>query len=189
MTVIHFVLPSFLFLLGQVSFATALPVPVESKEPLDMESLKPVEANVLYCNDGDTCRLKVAGGMWLNVRLAGIDAPEVSSGKKKVGQPFGNESRTFLNSQAKGKTIQIRQTDLDQYNRPVVEILVDGININRKIVQAGYAEAYRGKTKRIDTAAYLSDEAVAKKAGVGIWSQKDYVSPALFRKEEKSKAN
>jgi endonuclease YncB( thermonuclease family) len=125
--------------------------------------------------------------MWLNVRLAGIDAPEVSSGKKKAGQLFGNESRSFLNQQAKGKTIQIRQTDLDQYNRPVVEFFVEGININRKIIQSGFAEAYRGKTKRIDTSAYLGDEATAKKAGLGIWSQKDYVSPAVFRKDEKSK--
>ncbi len=152
-----------------------------------MESLKLVEANVLYCNDGDTCRVKVASGMWMNVRLAGIDAPEVASGKKKPGQPFGEEARNFLNNHAKGKTIQIRQTDLDQYNRPVVELLSEGQNINRKIVQSGFAEAYRGKTKRIDNAAYLADEAAAKKAGSGIWSQKDYVSPALFRKAEKTK--
>jgi endonuclease YncB( thermonuclease family) len=176
-----------LFFVAQISFATELPVPVHNKEPLDTESLKQVEATVLYCNDGDTCRVKVAGGMWLNVRLAGIDAPEVSSGKKKAGQPFGEESKNFLNNHAKGKTIQIRQTDLDQYNRPVVEILVEGLNINRKIVQSGYAEAYRGKTKRIDNEAYLGDETTAKKAGLGIWSQKEYVSPALFRKDRKSK--
>ena len=180
-------LTAFILLTAQASFATEQPIPVHAKVPIDMESLKQVEASVLYCNDGDTCRVKVAGGMWLNVRLAGIDAPEVSSGKKKAGQPFGDESRSFLNNMAKGKTIQIRQTDLDQYNRPVVEFLVDGLNLNRKIVQSGYAEAYRGKTKRIDTAAYLDDEAAAKKAGLGIWSQKNYVSPAVFRKEEKSK--
>lgn len=179
------------FLSAHLAFATELPVPVHAKESaeesLTMESLKPVEANVLYCNDGDTCRVKVAGGIWLNVRLAGIDAPEVASGKKKAGQPFGAEARNFLNNHAKGKTIQIRQTDLDQYNRPVVELIADGLNINRKIVQSGYAEAYRGKTKRLDNAAYLDDEAAAKKSALGIWSQKDYVSPAVFRKMEKTK--
>ncbi len=182
-----FLLSGSFFLAAQLALATELPIPVHAKEPLDMESLKPVEANVLYCNDGDTCRVKVAGGMWLNVRLAGIDAPEVASGKKKAGQPFGEEARNFLNNHAKGKTIQIRQTDLDQYNRPVVELIAEGLNINRKIVQSGFAEAYRGKTKRIDNAAYFEDEAAAKKSALGIWSQKDYVSPALFRKTEKTK--
>jgi micrococcal nuclease len=158
-----------------------------AKEEMDLESLKLVEASVFYCNDGDTCRLKIADGMWLNVRLAGIDAPEVGHGKKKPGQPYGNEAKDFLNLQVQGKKVMIRQTDLDHYNRPVVELIVGNEVINRKLVQSGMAEAYRGKTKRLDSAPYLMDEAAAKKAGLGIWSQTSYMSPSDFRKNTKSK--
>jgi len=180
---------SLLLLTNQICSANEQSIPNNTNEPLDIGSLKFVVASVLYCNDGDTCRVKIADAMWLNVRLAGIDAPEVPSGRKKTGQPFGIEAKNFLNNQVKGKSIQIRQTDLDHYNRPIVEMFRDGININRNIVQSGYAEAYRGKgkAKRIDSAAYLADEAAAQKASLGIWSQKNYVSPATFRKNEPSK--
>lgn len=157
-------------------------------EQMDLENLKLLSATVFNCNDGDTCRLKIADGLWLNVRLAGIDAPEVGHGKKKPGQPFGDDARDFLNRQIKGKIVQVRQTDLDPFNRPVVELVAEGsVVINRKLVQAGLAEVYRGKTKRIDLAPYFEDEVSAKTAGLGIWSQKNYVSPADHRKSAKSK--
>ena len=34
-------------------------------------ALSDIAATVLYCHDGDTCRVAVAGGLWLAVRLAG----------------------------------------------------------------------------------------------------------------------
>lgn len=159
----------------------------DAAEQMDLEHLKMVAATVFNCNDGDTCRLKIADGLWLNVRLAGIDAPEVGHGKKKPGQPFGDEARNFLNELIKGKTVQLRQTDLDPFNRPVVELILSEVVVNRKLIQAGFAEAYRGKTKRLDLAPYFEDEATAKKAGLGIWSLKNYTSPSAYRKSAKPK--
>ncbi len=146
----------------------------------DDDVLPAVEAFVFHCNDGDTCRVKVAG-VWMNVRLGGIDAPEVSRGKKRPGQPLGNEARDFLNAAVRGKTVRLRQTDLDQYNRPVVELHVGDLAVNRAMVGNGFAEAYRGKTKRLDRAVYFATEDAAKKARKGIWSLADYQSPAAFR--------
>ncbi len=149
------------------------------------EKAKDIEAYVHHCSDGDTCRVQIGDALWLNVRLAGIDAPEVPHGKRKPGQPLGEAARTFLNSQVGGKTVLLRQNDLDPFNRPVVELIVGGVRVNLQMVQDGYAEAYRGKAKRLDRATYLEAEAKAKKAANGIWVLKTYVSPAAYRASTK----
>jgi micrococcal nuclease len=147
---------------------------------------KRLSAEVFHCHDGDTCRVKVADGLWLNVRLAGIDAPEVAKARgAKKGQVFGNEAREYLNKIVKGRKIELRQVDLDPYNRPVVELFDKESNINLQLIEEGYAEVYRGKTKRFDKSLYLKAEEKAQKAKKGIWSLSSYQSPKDFRQEQK----
>jgi micrococcal nuclease len=145
------------------------------------------KATVHYCSDGDTCRVSIADNtMWVNVRLFGIDAPETSKKKlNKGGQPMGNDAKDFLNNLVKGKSVMITQADLDPYNRPVVEIFLGEDSVNLKMIEAGMAEMYRGKTKRIDKQKFEQAEQKAKEAKVGIWSQKTYQSPAAFRQQSK----
>ncbi len=144
-------------------------------------------ASVKHCHDGDTCRIVTdPGHMWMNVRLAGIDAPETSNRhKKSKGQPMGDEAADYVNSNLAGKTVEVEQVDLDAYNRPVVVIWNSGKNFNMTLVESGFAEAYRGSVKRIDQGAYIQAEAVAKSSKKGIWSLPDNVrqSPADYRKE------
>lgn len=147
---------------------------------------KRLPAEVFHCHDGDTCRVKVAEGLWLNVRLAGIDAPEVAKARgDKKGQQYGNEAREYLNKMIKGRKIELRQVDLDPYNRPVVELFDKDSNINLQLIEEGYAEVYRGKTKRFDKSLYLKAEEKAQKAKKGIWSLSSYQSPKDFRQEQK----
>ena len=147
---------------------------------------KRLAAQVFHCNDGDTCRVKVMDSLWFNVRLAGIDAPEVAKARGgKPGQAMGNEAREYLNGMVKGKKIELRQVDLDPYNRPVVELFDKETNINLRLVEEGYAEVYRGKTKRFDKAPFLEAEEKAKKAKKGIWALSQYQSPKDFRQEQK----
>ena len=145
------------------------------------------KATVHYCSDGDTCRVSIAdNSMWVNVRLFGIDAPETSKKRfHKDGQPMGNEAKDFLNSLVKGKSVMLSQADLDPYNRPVVEIFLGEESVNLKMIESGMAEMYRGKTKRIDKQKFEAAEQKAKAAQVGIWSQKNYQSPATFRQLNK----
>lgn len=152
----------------------------DAQEP---ESPRVVVGTVYYCHDGDTCRVLASDGLWFNVRLAGIDAPEVASkrGKKAAGQPMGEDARDYLNEKVKGKSVSLRQTDLDPFNRPVVEISLGDLNVNLEMIKSGHAEAYRGKTKRIDSASYLAAEEKAKAEKKGVWSLKSYQSPKAFR--------
>jgi micrococcal nuclease len=83
-----------------------------------------VKATVDSCNDGDTCRIRLGDQLRLKVRLAGIDAPE--SGRRG-GQPLGLEAKQRLNSLVKGREVVLKTYDLDAYNRPIVEMSVDGL--------------------------------------------------------------
>lgn len=148
-------------------------------------------ASVKHCNDGDTCRVVTdTGHMWMNVRLAGIDAPETANNRKKSkGQPLGDDSRDFLNRQVQGKSVELEQVDLDAFNRPVVVVWIGQKNINMALVEEGMAEAWRGPSKRIDRDAYIQAETRAKTARKGIWGLpvEQRQSPADFRKELREK--
>lgn len=142
---------------------------------------------VMHCNDGDTCRVKTDEGLWFNVRLFGIDAQEMSWKRgKRPGQPFAEPAKGALNKKTKGKLVKLKQSDLGRYNRPIVEIWLKDKNINLEMVEEGWAEAYRGKTKRIKMAPYFEAEKKAQKRKLGIWKLKNYQSPAEFRKRKKT---
>jgi len=147
-----------------------------------------VEADITHCHDGDTCRILTRRGkLWFNVRLAGIDAPEVENRRRKSsGQNFGGQSRDAINALVKDRVILVRQVDLDSYNRPVAELYDGSKNLNLIMIEQGFAEAYRGKVKRIDEAAYLAAEATARKAKSGIWGLASYESPAEYRKKSRN---
>ncbi len=152
-------------------------------EPADGEALKKVEAFVYYCHDGDTCRVRIADALWTNIRLAGIDAPEMPRGKAATGgQAMATEARDFLNKAIKGKTITLLQTDLDPFNRLVVEVYDKDQLVNRQLIENGLAEVYKGKAKRLDKTPYAAAEATARQAKKGIWGLSQYQSPGDFRR-------
>lgn len=145
-------------------------------------------ATIKHCNDGDTCTVKTAGGLWFKVRLFGIDTPEMPWKRgKRPGQPLAEAATKALNEKTKGKAVKLKQADLDRYNRPVVEIWVKGKNINLEMVEEGWGEAYRGKTKRISKTPYFDAEKKAQKKKLGIWKLKNYESPVEYRKRNRKK--
>jgi endonuclease YncB( thermonuclease family) len=63
------------------------------------------------------------------------------------------------------------------------EVFVDGNNVNLEMVRAGLAEVYRGTPAQgQDLGQYWKAEEEARKAGKGIWSQANYMSPREWRK-------
>lgn len=183
--------PSSSAAINSVDSAASVSSTNESAET-EPDTDKSIDGRVFFCNDGDTCRIQAAQALWMNVRLAGVDAPETRKGRgknKQKGQPLGEAAQQFLNERLRDRTVRIRQVDLDHYNRPVVEITIKGETrpINLTLLEDGYAEMYRGKTKRIDRAAYDAAEAKAKAQKRGIWSLSDYQSPADYRKSLKNK--
>lgn len=98
------------------------------------------KATVLKVIDGDTVKLKIDLGYcieWIsNCRLAGINAPEISTEE-------GVKAKAYLSSILLSNTeLLINSRKLDKYGRPVVELYFNGISINKKLVADGYAVKY-----------------------------------------------
>ena len=143
-------------------------------------------------SDGDTIKFTITEGSSvgtsMTVRLAGLDAPEVSHRKGQEGQPFGIESTTNLKRLIEGRAISLHQLDKDRYGRLVGLIYVGSSNVNLLQVSGGFAEVYREYLKTIPLPIrdqFIEAERAAKANRIGIWSLSSYERPSDFRKRKK----
>ena len=126
--------------------------------------------------DGDTIHIGSN-----KIRLHGIDAPELNQNclfNDKVWN-CGKESKKFLINFINNKKISCKLIDKDRYKRHIGICFKDKINLNKKIVQEGWAIAYRYYSKD-----FVDDENIAKINKLGIWKG-DFEEPYLFRKKNK----
>jgi endonuclease YncB( thermonuclease family) len=144
------------------------------------------EYTVIYCHDGDTCRVKDQNNVLLKIRLIGIDAPEIGNGKNNKVQPYATKSKKFINNLIQNKKVRLKIYSKDIYGRELSEIFLGNENINLKMIEKGFAEVYQGTTnKLVYKKLYEEKQQLAKSRRVGIWSLKDYESPKEFRNREK----
>ena len=108
--------------------------------------------------DGDSLRLNDR-----ELRLAGIDAPELHQMCERGGQVYacGREARTALGRKLRQGRLSCRVTGLDRYSRDLAVCTVDGRDINGELVREGAAVAY---------GSYQAEEAQAKSARRGVWA-------------------
>ena len=95
-----------------------------------------LSGKVVSVADDDTITILTQGKRQIKIRLYGIDTPE-------NGQAFGNKAKQFTSSLVYGKKVKITVYDTDKYGRTVGVVLVNGVNVNEKIIRAGYAFQYR----------------------------------------------
>ena len=138
---------------------------------------------VVRVYDGDSFKA-VGHDIAINVRLAGIDSPETGHGKKTMGQPFGQEAKTYLAARVLNKTVEIKGFGLGPYNRILGIVYLEGENINLEMVRSGLAEVYQGRLPReFDVRPYLLAQLDARRAERGMWVLKEkYVSPQQWRR-------
>lgn len=136
------------------------------------------------CINGNTCIMSI-GEKKINVRLIGIDVPEMGLNNQK-GQPFSIESKNHLNNLIKGKAIHLNLHKWNKKNIFLGEVEINHIDVNLEMIQSGYAEVYRGYNI-IDTRFYEIAEQVARIQKIGIWSNPNYVSPKDYRRIHKIK--
>ena len=130
---------------------------------------------VVRVKDGDSLVVD-SGGYRVDVRLAGIDAPESS-------QPSGDEARSALSSLVAGKEVELRLVGGDAYRRVVAHILVDGVDVNAEMVRRGLAWVPRD----YDPPPHLlRQEDEARAAGVGLWAEAEPTPPWVWRKTRRS---
>ena len=139
--------------------------------PLARQQAGEAEGRVVRVRDGDSI-VVIRGGVGIEVRLDGIDCPELA-------QAFGRKAKSFTSNLAFGKTVRLVGKGKDRYNRELAEVfLPDGRSLNRELVAAGFAWWYRkySKDRSLETL-----EQTARKERRGFWADPEPVPPWDFR--------
>lgn len=129
-------------------------------------------AVVSHVTDGDSVWVRpVRGGPPQQVRITGIDAPEIC-------QAFGNESRDALAGLVLHKKVTVITQGADDYRRTVARLRVGREDVGAWMVSRGYAWSYRF---RRDPGPYAREETRARNAHAGLWSAANAELPRDFR--------
>lgn len=116
-------------------------------------------AKVVGVSDGDTIKV-LRNKEQITIRLEGIDAPELR-------QSFGSRSKQALSSLVFGSTATIRKTGEDRFGRMLGFVEVNGVDINSKMVEDGWAWHF----KQYNDDKKLADlETRAREAKKGLWA-------------------
>ena len=126
--------------------------------------------------DGDSANI--------NVRLQGIDAPELHQRCDPGCWPCGKEAAGHLKSLTKDRALMVRYHETDRYGRPVVSLFAGDQDIQLSMVTAGMATVYRQYVPEPLRDAYLAAEDGARKARRGIW-RGAFVEPSKWRRGER----
>jgi len=117
------------------------------------------------------------------IRLYGVDAPELRQkcqNKREKDYSCGEEAKNKLKQLIKGKTVKCRVKNLDKYQRKVSVCYVGDMDVNRKMVQEGYAVV---DYKYSDD--YEMEEEIAIYEKKGIW-QGEFEEPRDYRRRLKN---
>ena len=139
-------------------------------------------ATIISIGDGDTIRIR-DGSEKLTVRLACIDAPEISQA------PYGARSRDFLKKMLPlGTKVVLRVQAIDRYGRSVAEVFTEEENINQSVIEEGHGFVYRQYLSKCDGSHYLSLERQAQQHSLGVWatSPTGIQRPWDYRRDKRS---
>ena len=123
--------------------------------------------------DGDTIHAQHNGDR-IKIRLVEIDAPEMD-------QPFGAQSKNFLNRLLYKKNVTLISQGEDRYGRILGEIYVDGESANRSMIRSGFAWVYDRYVK--DSSLYKYQDQ-AKAENLGLWQAENPIAPWVWRKQK-----
>ncbi len=133
---------------------------------------------VSWVYDGDTLQVDGIG----KVRLLGIDVPERENSRRDdylrrqgvartVQRRIAKEALTFVIAEVKGKQVrlQLDEEQRDRHGRLLAYVfLPDGRNLNRLLLERGYAAVYRRFTFR-QKEDFIRAETEARQKGLGLW--------------------
>jgi micrococcal nuclease len=136
------------------------------------------QGTVTHITDGDSIWVRASsGGAPMEVRLQGIDAPEIC-------QAFGKEARDAMAGRVLHRQVAVNSRARDNYQRVLGHVTAGGQDLGLWMVSRGYAWSYR---YRRDSGPYAAAEAQARQARLGLWSlAAQPVEPRVFRKRHGS---
>ncbi|MFP5520470.1 MAG: thermonuclease family protein [Bdellovibrionia bacterium] len=131
------------------------------------------QGQVVKCHDGDTCHLQTDKNK-IKIRFHGIDAPELK-------QQYGKQARDHLLSLIIDKQV-LAKCSGHSFDRQTCEVFLNGENINKRMVQDGWA----WESQRYSSGAYKAEAEAAKLKKIGIWKDSTE-SPYCFRHKKNKK--
>jgi micrococcal nuclease len=132
---------------------------------------------VTYVTDGDSLWVRpAAGGAPRQIRLEGIDAPEIC-------QAFGAPARDALAAHVLHREVAVNSRVHDSYQRALGRVTLNGQDLGAWMVGRGYAWSYRF---RRDAGPYALQEAQARSGRLGLWAEGPAIEPREFRKRHGS---
>ena len=138
-----------------------------------------LNGTVVGVSDGDTITVIDKSNNEHKVRLMGIDAPEKS-------QTFGNEAKKTLSNYIYKKEVSVEYKKYDKYKRIVGKVTLDGQDICLQMIREGMAwhfVQYEIEQSKTDRELYREAEAKAREVNIGLWVEKQAVSPWIFRQK------
>lgn len=141
-----------------------------------------LRGRVVAVADGDTITVLDAAHIQHRIRLAGIDAPELS-------QAFGRVAKANLSRLVFQREVEVHVTKTDRYNRLVGKVIVDGRDVCLEQLRAGLAwfyTDYQFELSPADRAAYSAAGREASAARRGLWADPSRIPPWQVRRNARS---
>jgi micrococcal nuclease len=131
-----------------------------------------ITGKVVRVHDGDTLTLlKTGSHKHLQIRLEGIDAPEMD-------QSFGNESRLALDGMVYSRQVTIHPVTIDKYGRTIARVFLGTLDVNLEMVRLGFAWRYDHYSQ--EPALGFAQEH-ARELKWGLWQERHPVPPWDWR--------
>lgn len=126
---------------------------------------------------GDTYRILREDGRLTDVRLWGVDAPE-------LGQPYGTTVQQTVQRLIGGKTVRLSVEDHDRHGRPVARIEVERGDLSALLVRRGLAWHDDARAPNADTLMRLEQR--ARRAERGLWARPNPTPPWEWREQDRA---
>jgi endonuclease YncB( thermonuclease family) len=131
------------------------------------------QARVISVTDGDTIEVRQRGRT-RDVRLIGIDTPEVSFGTECGGRQASKSMKHMLSPGDRVRLIRDRSQDnKDAYRRLLRYVTKNGRDVGRKQIHRGWAEVYVFERPFKRVGSYRRQEQKAEKHDRGVWNRCD----------------
>jgi micrococcal nuclease len=127
-------------------------------------------ATVTEVIDGDTIRVRLAGGAIETVRYIGVDTPETREPGTPV-QCYGPEATARNTALVEGQAIELERdrTERDRYGRLLRYVFAAGTHVNEALVREGFARSNAYPPDTTYQATFDAAQAEARAAGRGQW--------------------
>lgn len=134
------------------------------------------QGSALYIFDGDTIALNGQ-----RIRFRGMDTPETKQSCKLQGKDYacGNTATAELRKLIGKQTVTCISDGRDRYNRILAFCKAGNVDLNRTLVEQGWAVSY---------GLYQREEAQARKEKRGLWAG-EFERPSKWRQNNRTTQN